>query len=388
MKKLFLICLTLIISLLVVSCKKKPQPQKEKNPYLEEYEKQDQDELINDYEYSSPNFSEVNNISNQGLKKEALYFPKKVKKIKAQALQSSKVKRIIFSANIEVIGQYCILNSPSLEQVVFLNKFTTQGPIGFNLEKLSEVVFYDVNIKKTDSALFINTPKLEKFNIINSNVEFSNNQLLIKDGTNYLLAYIASAFDYKFNDKITHILNLIGFLKEALVKELVLPKNIKFVGQNFINKAPNLNKITISLTNLEHFSSLAIQGAPLKEIIKDGEAKDYDVINNTLVKKDEAILLSSSSNLKDTTIFKIGSYASNKNSEFTMATLENVLSASTTEIGDYAFYGASLKGELDFSIFTSLSKVGKNIFNAINFDDLTLKNYTPKDNWDKDWDKR
>lgn len=386
-KKIFLIPAFILISLTLFACVKKPKANINKE--LLNYKQLNQDELVNDFEYSGKELDELKSLSSDGKNKEVLYIPNRVTKLNPQAIISTKLKKLVVGPNTKYISSYSIVNNPQLEEIVFLNSFTSPGKISYNLVNLRKVSFINSRLTELSEALFIKSPKLTEFEIVNSNLEFINSQLIIKDNDLFKLAFITNSFNYQLDQRLTNILNLIGFDKKTEVKELVIPASMKTIGDNFITKAPELNKIIFNLDNLEYFSPLAIQDTNLLEISKVSQNnKGYDVINNTLVRDDMAILLSKNSNLANSLITKIGAYASNKNHSFDLSSFNNVVSSYTTAIGDFAFNANNISGEIDFANLTSLTEVGRYIFHAISDELLKITNALPSLGYSKEWNKR
>ena len=359
--------------------------------YLNEYKKLSQEELEKDFTYDN-DLSTISGLSEQGQKKEVLYFPKNAKKIKSKSIKSSILKKIVFTPNITEIDEYSIIGSDNLTEIVFLNSFKTVGKIGYNLKNLEKITFINSKISEIMNALFLKVSKLSKFEIINSNLEIKNNQLLVKEKDLVKLIYIMDGFNYKFEYNITHILDFVGLFRKTNITELEFPKSIRYVGKNVVTDAKNLKKIVFNLENLEYFSNYAIQNTHLEELIKTGnknKSDTFDVINNTLISNKYAILLSKNSDLENLDVEKISSYALNKNYAAIIDTLKKIVSKKIVEIGENAFNGSTnIKGEFDFDLFDNILDVGRNIFNGIDHNSLKIKNGNKNGKWNKDWDKR
>lgn len=382
MKKVFYLIIFLSFGLFLFACKKTT------NKYLEEYKKLNQEELEKDFIYDS-DLNTISGLSEQGQKKEILYFPKNAKRVKKGSIKSNALKEVVFTSNITQIDEYSILQSDNLKTITFLNHFNTIGKIGYDLKSLEKITFLNSKVKEIKNALFVKTPKLSKFEIVNSNLDIKNNQLIVRENNTYKLVYIMNDFNYKFDTSITHILDLVGIFKKVNVKEIEFPKSVKYIGDGVITDAKSLEKITFNLEHLEQFSTNAIQNTNLTEIKKNGNAGKFDILNDTLVSDKKAVLISKNSDFTNLDITEISNYALNKNFAANLDTLKKIITKKINKIGEYAFNGSSnIKGEFDFNEFDNVKDVKNNIFNGISQADLKIKNANKENAWDRNWNKR
>ena len=105
--KYFTFVILILVAVSFFGCAKKTKQDNNLKPYLDQYNKLDQEDLKSDFLYGS-DFETVSGLTAKGKKKEVLYFPSNVKEIAKNSISSENLKKVVFTSNIKEINPFSI----------------------------------------------------------------------------------------------------------------------------------------------------------------------------------------------------------------------------------------------------------------------------------------
>lgn len=287
---------------------------------------------------------------------------------------NNKITTLIVAEDVAKLDSDAIQNLGALEQIYFLGNKSLVGNSINNNPLLKKVGFYKTMLTAKTNPFILNPNLFEVELKETKNIFFKNQQLLIQDQDEKIVLSILKDFNGQVDSSATKLATLAGGLNSFSFKELSFgtDSKLKSIEQGVFSNVSSLEKISLP-KSLESIKADFAAINSLKEITLEEGNKNYQVVNNTLIKNEVIILGSKNTDTKERNdIATIGEAAFAGNITIELTDLERIINEHIKRIETHAFLGAiNIKGRLDLR--NTINYIDAEIFKGIDLNQFSAK---------------